>query len=217
MERRPFLTATGTTLPTLFIGGCLTDSLGRPAQTGPSKNDTGDSSSPMPEAQGPTRGASDDDIEVREVEDDENITYIEESNAVRYVAGWRHTNQTEVEEGEPPEREPVFETTPFERWGETQCLSAAAQAAAEHVDDELDIDEVSGGITSTVEGEGRTAIVSVEAVLDRGGEVVHTPTVEFETLVAATPATVEATYVLGEQEYALSVPVYARYSVLRYD
>jgi len=107
----------------------------------------------MMETQGPTRGASDDNIEVPAVEDDENVTYIEESNVVRYVAGWRHTNQTEVNEGEPPERNPVLETTPFQRWGETQCLSAAAQAAAQHVNDELDTDEVSSGITSTVEGE----------------------------------------------------------------
>lgn len=217
MERRPFLTAIGTTLSISFVGGCLTDSLGKPAETGPPRNDTEDASSPMPEARGPTRGANDVDIEVREVERDENVTYVQEDNAVQYVAGWRHTNQTEVEEGEPPEREPVFETTPFERWGETQCLSAAAQAAAEHVNDELAVDEVSGGITSTVEGEDRAAFVSVEAVLDRGGGVVRTPTVEFETLVTATPATVEATYVLGEQEYTLSAPVYARYSVLQYD
>lgn len=216
MERRTFLAAIGT-LPISFVGGCVADSLDGPAQTGPSTNTAVDDSSAMPKAQGPARGASSIDVEVREVESDENVEYIEESNAVRYVAGWRHTNQTEIEEGEPPEREPLFETTPFQHWGETQCLSVAAGAAAEHVNDELDTDEVSGGVTSTVEGEDRTAIVSVETVLDRDEKVVHSPDVDFETLVAATPATVEATYVLGEHEYELGAPVYARYSVLQYD
>ena len=185
----------------------------------------------MPEARGPVRGESDAEVEIREVEDDENVEYVAD-DAVRYVAAWRHVDQAEktertdeenreepngTEEDGPPEREPVFETTPFERWGETQCLSAAARAAAERANDELGTDEVGGGITATTEGEDRAAFVSVETVLDRDGEVVRESDVEFEELVAATPATVEATYVLGDREYELAAPVYAEYTVLRYD
>jgi hypothetical protein len=177
----------------------------------------------MPEARGPVRGESDAEVEIREVEDDENVEYVAD-DAVRYVAAWRHVDQAEktertdeedreepngTEEDGPPEREPVFETTPFERWGETQCLSAAARAAAERANDELGTDEVGGGITATTEGEDRAAFVSVETVLGRDGEVVRESDVEFEELVAATPATVEATYVLGDREYELAAPVYA--------
>lgn len=201
MERRGFLAATGTAL----LGGCSANSPGSDEQPR------------MSDAQGPTRGESDVEIEVREIEDDEDVEYIDEDHSVRYVAGWRHTNHEEVQEGEPPEREPFYDTTPFERWGETQCLTAAARAAAEHVNDELDTDEVSSGITSLVDGEDRAAIVTVQTILDRGGEPVHETSVEFDALVATTPATVGVTYRLDDQEYQVDAPVYARYDVLQQD
>lgn len=226
MERRTFLSATGLSIP--LLGGCLADNPGRSTQTdspeassedSPSTDEAENSSEEVPsssmDAQGPARGESNVEIEIQESEDDENVEYIEKNSSVRYVAGWRHTNQEEIEEGESPEREPFFETTPFEQWGKTQCVSAAAHAAAEHVNDELDTDEVGGGITSGVEGEDTAAVVSVTTILDREGKVVQKTDVEFEALVAATPATVEATYVLGEHEYELNVPVYARYDVLQ--
>lgn len=237
MDRREFLLGLGAALLLPPTGGCLAGRSGESARTGPSgggerdkddAGDKGDESSSMPEGRGPVRGENDAEIEIREVEDDEDVEYVEEDDAVRYVAAWRHVDreaektdvadeQNETREDGPPERDPVFETTPFERWGETQCLSAAGTAAAEHVNDELDTDDVGGGITATVEGEDRAAFVSVETVLDRGGEVVHEPDVEFEELVAATPATVDVTYVLGEREYELAAPVYAEYTVLRND
>lgn len=239
MDRRTFLSRSGAALLLPLIGGCLADGSTESIRAGPSEDereedgesdgdDQGDESSTMPEARGPVRGESDAEIEVREVEDDEDVEYVESNDAVRYVAGWRYVDreeeetdgadeQNETREDGPPEREPVFETTPFERWGETQCLSAAGTAAAEHVNDELGTDEVGGGITATVEGEDRAAFVSVETVLDRGGNVVRESDVEFEELVAATPATVEATYVLGDREYELAAPVYAEYTVMRYD
>lgn len=227
MDRREFLLWSGAALSLPLSGGCLAGRSGEFVRAGPSGNDEGGESS-MPEARGPVRGESDVEIEVREVEDDENVEYVASDDAVRYVAAWRHVDREKTDgEGDrddqngtddgPPEREPVFETTPFERWGETQCLSAAARAAVDHVNDELDTDEVGGGVTSTVEGEDRAAFVSVETVLDRDGEVVRESDVEFEELVAATPATVEATYVLGDREYELAAPVYAEYTVLRYE
>jgi hypothetical protein len=112
--------------------------------------------------QGPTRGESDVEIEVSEYEDDERVEYIEAENTVRYVAGWRHTNHEEVRNGEPPDREPVYGTTPFERWATTRCLTAAGRAAVEHISDELRTDEVSSGIAGDIDGKGRAAFVSVE-------------------------------------------------------
>lgn len=226
MKRRGFLTTTGALLP--FLCGCLSSSPGRSGQSEPSESPTENASSPHPsedsseeehptimDAQGPTRGESDVEIEVEEIEDDEEVEYIEGEHAVRFVAGWRHTNHEEIREGEPPELEPFYETTPFDRWAVIQCTSAAARAAAEHVNDELGTDEVGSGISNSVEGEHLAAIVSVRAILDRDGEPVHETSVEFDALVAATPATVQVTYLLDDQEYQMNAPVYARYSVLQ--
>lgn len=146
---------------------------------------------------------------------DRDVEFLEADDAVRYVAGWRHADHDAFVRDESLEREPFYETTPFERWGESQCIRAAATAAADHANDELDTDEVTGGITSRVEGAGRVAFVSIETCLDREGELVHEPSVEFDALVAATPATVDATYRLDDLEHRMEVPVCAEHHVLR--
>lgn len=147
------------------------------------------------------------------MEDDPDVDYIEEDHAVRYIAGWRHTNQAELEEGEPPEREPYYETVPFERWAKTQCVSAAARAAVKHLNDELGTQGVSGGITSGVEGEDAGAFVSVSSLYDPSGEPIRVTSVEFDALVAATPETVGVTYILADEGYQVDVPVYAQHVV----
>lgn len=223
MERRGFLLAMGT-----LLCGCLTTSSGRFGQSGslesPAENSSSSDASgtdaeenppSIRDGQGPTRGESEVDIEVQEIEDDANVEYIEGDHAVRYVARWRHTNHEEVQEGDPPEREPVYERTPFEDWAKIQCFTAAARVGAEHANDELGTDEVSGGITNSIEGEDIVAVVSVETILDRDGEPVSETSVEFDALVAATPATVHVTYHLDDQEYQLDAPVYARSHVLQ--
>jgi hypothetical protein len=165
--------------------------------------------------QGPTRGESDVEIEVSEYEDDERVEYIEAENTVRYVAGWRHTNHEEVRNGEPPDREPVYGTTPFERWATTRCLTAAGRAAVEHISDELRTDEVSSGIAGDIDGKGPAAFVSVETVLDRAGNPVDVTSVEFEPLVAATPSSIQVIYHLADQEFRTDVSVYACHRVTR--
>lgn len=222
MDRRGFLATTGAILP--FLPGCIATSPGGSRRSEPTEH-TSSSDSPdatskeeqpsIADSQGPTRGESDVEIEVEEIEDDETVEYVEEDHAVRYVAGWRHTNHGDVEEGEPPEREPFYETTPFERWGRTQCLTAAGHAAAEHVNDELGTEEVGSGISNDVAGEDLAAYVSVRTVLDRDGEPVRETSVEFDALVAATPETVHVSYHLDDQEYRLGASVYARYDVLQ--
>lgn len=211
MKRRPLLAAAWTAAAT--VAGCL-GSVGDPA--GAPATDGGTGTRDGPEPRGPARGGSDADLSVRKVEDDDEVTYLEDEGAVEYVAAWRHANHDAVENGsEAPTREPVHETTPFDEWAETQCHSAAARAAAEHANDELDTDAVGGGISAAVEGHDLAAVVSVSTVLDREGDVVSETDVDFEALVAATPATVTATYVLDGREHEQSVPVYARYRVLR--
>lgn len=226
MKRRRFLTTSG--ISWLFLSGCLARSPGRSRQSDPSETPTETALSatssadttdgeppPIMAGEGPTRGESSAELEAVEVEDDEEVTYVEDEHAVRYVAAWQYTNRDEVDEGEPPEREPVYETTPFEQWAKTQCTSAAARTAAEHVNEQLDTDEVGGGITSAVDGQDLVAVVSVQTILDRDGDPVSETSVTFDALVAATPANVRVTYRLDSQEYQLTVLVYAQYRVLQ--
>lgn len=204
MNRRALLSALALPL----ASGCLLADFGSDA---PGNDDA----QPVSESRGPVRG-EDDPIETRAVEDEE-VEYRPDEDAVRYVARRRHTNHEEVEDGEPPEREPVYETVPWEEWAATQCRSAAGSAAAEHANAALGTDDVGGGITAGIEGRDVAAFVSIQTVLDWDGDVVHEPDVGFEALVGATPRTVHATYVLDGQEYVLDAPVYAEYSVMQYD
>lgn len=173
----------------------------------------------IPDPRGPVGGENDVDLETTEVETDDEVEYLEEDDEVRYVAAWRHTNRDAVEEGEPPEREPVYETTPFDRWSETQCLSAAATAASEYVAEELGIEGIAGGITSRIDDADvdRAAIVTIHTSLDRDGDLLSTPDVSFEDLVAATPATVRARYELEDRSAKMDVPIYAQHVVEQLD
>lgn len=169
-----------------------------------------------PDPEGPVR-AENDATSTRTVEDDENVE-LSESGEVRYVAAWRHTNGEAVRNGEePPEREPVYETTDWERWAPIHARHAGATRAAAHAADELglgDRDGISAGTSSDIVEDGTAAVVEISTTLDREGEVVSEPPVGFEELVAATPRTVAVTYVLEDREYETHVPIYVRYSVL---
>lgn len=215
MKRRAALTTTVTALS--LLAGCLSDApdarresvaTDRPAQsTGP-----GGDGSTTPTSRGPTRGESDADVETRVVESDDDVEYLPDEHAVRYVARWR--NEGRGEDGEPT-REPEYETTPFEDWAEVECIEAAGRAAAEHAGAALGASDLGSAISSGVEGEALAAVVAVETELDRDGEVVREPAVGFDELVAATPASVDATYVIAEETHTMDAPVYVRHSVLR--
>ncbi|KAB1198016.1 MULTISPECIES: hypothetical protein [Haloferax] len=215
MNRRNVLAAAGTALPAV-LGGCLADG-STSAQAADSSGDSDDTPS-LPEGKGPVRGQSDADVTAREVEDRDHITYVPENDTIQYVAAWRHTNHEEVEAGEKPKREAVYDTISFDEWAERRCVFAAARAAADHVRSELDVAEsrsISGGVSSRVEGEESAAVVESVEAYDRDGNLVHETGVEFEALVAATPKTVTATYVFGDRETRLDVPIYARHVVLQ--
>lgn len=167
------------------------------------------------DSQGPTRGERDVTLETDVVEDDDAVEYVPAENAVRYVARRRHTNGEEIRDGEPPEREPVYETRPFDEWARTQCLTAAAGASADHVEAELGADGVGGGITSGVDGKEVAAFVSISTTLDRDGEALSQPSIAFDELVAATPSTVHVTYRLADQAYQTDAAVYAVHRVAR--
>ncbi|AUV83508.1 hypothetical protein C2R22_19215 [Salinigranum rubrum] len=169
------------------------------------------------ESRGPVRGRGDADLAVETSEDDETVEYLADEDVVRYVAGWVAPDASSRGQDGPRERVPRYETTPRERWVETQCLTAAARAAAEHVSAELEQsgETISGGMTADVEGVERAAVVARETVLDRSGRVVSEPSAGFSALVEETPATVSVCYRLGGSVYERRVPVYARSDVVR--
>lgn len=217
MNRRTVLATIGVALPTVALSGCLGT---RPDEVASGEFVAGaisdGDSQPKPESHGPVRGGS-EPITAQFVEDDEHVTYVPSEDSVRFVAAWRHTNHEEVEDGAKPEREPVYDTTPYEQWAQTECHFVAARAAADHVRNEFGTDDISGGVTSTIEGEDLAAVVSISSVLDRDGAVRDEPEIDFEQLVSATPKNVHSTYVLGEKESELTVPVYVREMVMQLD
>jgi|GEM_PF-6628321 len=167
------------------------------------------------QSRGPVRATNDADVTTRVVEDDEAVEYLAESNQVRYVAAWRRVTDATPGDDDPPEREPVYERSSWERWSRIQCVSAASDAAVDHVRSELDVGSVSGAVSSAVEGEDLAAVVTTSTTLDRAGDVVSAADVDFETLRETAPRRVRATYVLGDTERTMTVPIYVRHVVVR--
>lgn len=234
MRRRALLTCAGLALST-SLSGCLDvdgatrpeSNTNTPTQTPPeyettTKTDHSErraACEDAPENRGPDRGQSDVELDVHDVEDDENVEYLPKEHEVRYVAAHRYPSREEAEEareqGETPEREPQYDTTPADRWGKQRCRSAAVKAAAEHVQEELDTENISGGVTSGLTKDNEGVTVNTRTTLDRECDVVYDTDVDYEDLVAATPQTVSASYEMDGFEYEMDVPVFARHTVER--
>lgn len=182
--------------------------------------DTSDDESPEPtlQSRGPVPAEKDVVPAVRTEEDDENVE-LTGNGTVRFVAAWRGTTPTDGQGSDgPPEREPVYETTPWEDWVELRTVPAAQRKAAAYAAEELGVDGLSGATSAAIDGgEGLDAVVSTTTMLNRDGDVVSEPKVAFEDLVAATPRAVDVTYVLDDREYETTVPIYVRHSVAQYD
>lgn len=151
-------------------------------------------SDPAPESKGPVRGEYDVELSVRVVESDESIEYLPESDSVRFVA--RRSGD-----------DAMYETSEWDAWVKIQCASAARDPAINHVNEQLGA-SIGGGV-----GDGHV-YTSIATIVGQDGDITDRPEVEFETLVAATPRTVDATYVLGDQEQTNTVPVYAKHVVV---
>lgn len=232
MRRRALLTSAGLAL-SMPLTGCLdTDGAIRPENNTSTPTQTlseietttrtdhsqqGTACGSVPESRGPDRGQSDVELDVHDVEDDEDVEYLPEENEVRYVAAHHYPPREQAEEareqGKTPEPEPRYDTTPADRWGKQRCRSAAAIAAAEHVQEELDAENISGGVTSGLTDDNEGVTVNTRTSLDRECNVVYDTDVEYEELVATTPRTVSASYEMDGFEYELDVPVFARHMV----
>jgi hypothetical protein len=160
------------------------------------------------------RGRADPVAVETAVERDE-VEYLPEDDAVRYVAAWVHADHEAFVSGTNTEREPRYETTPFEQWAPTECAHAGAKRILEVARERLErgSDEVRYGVTT----EDGTKVIHVEysTVVGRDGTVTSEPTVDHDELVAATPASVTATVSLGGRTHTETVPVWVHHSVER--
>ena len=154
-----------------------------------------------------------DPVAVERTITDPELDYLPEEDAVRYPAYYRRTGRGP--DGQPT-RTTIFETTPFEDWGETECASVAADEVRAVVEPAVDGDpNLSVGITNR---EGEMAVtVQQTTTLNRQGTVVSEPTTPFERVVAVTPRSVDATVHLEGQTHATTVPVWASETTLQYD
>lgn len=153
----------------------------------------------------PIRGEREVALDVVDEEDDEYIEYLDEDDEVRFVEAWVAGEPTEEPADEPPEREPRFTTTPWEEWAKRRCKMAAAEKAADEVETELDHDDVSvgHGISSRVPEKETAAVITIHDIDDQLG-------LDRESAAALTPATVDATYKLDDQQFDHEVEIFAR-------
>jgi hypothetical protein len=164
----------------------------------------------------PTAGAG-EPITVERTVTDDGLSYLNETDEVRYVAAYRHTNHDEVANGSKPEREPVYETTPFDEWARTECASVAAKAVHETLEERLgrSLDGVSPGVAAHAD---RLVVAVAHTVTrDRDGDVEHRPNVGFDRLVSVTPASVDATVTFEGHRHSGTVPVRVRHVAIRYE
>jgi hypothetical protein len=154
-------------------------------------------------------------ISVETTVERDDIEYRETDDAIRYVARWVRTSPEAVERGEPPEREPRYETIPFERWARTECAHVGAQSVLDvlrtHLGDGAE--HLSAGVTT--EDSTKVIHVSLVTTLGRDGSLLSEPTVSFERVVAKTPESVAVTITIDGRQYASTVPVYVEQSTGR--
>ncbi|WP_152039876.1 hypothetical protein [Salinigranum salinum] len=151
-------------------------------------------------------------ISVRErFTDGDSYTYLEDRNVVRYVSAYRHANREAVENGSASEREPVYDTMSFERWGEVRCASTAANAVGETTAERLGHEELDASVRVGSRGGVLAVVVARTVTYDRQGNRISATEVPFDDLVAAAPRRVDATVSLAGREYDTTVPVWATY------
>jgi len=203
MDRRTVLTGASAAL-SLLLAGC---------SSGIDANDEFD-----PDVEPVERLGAAPPVSI-EAEPEREYEYRPESDSVR----------VEFDEGETA-------TMPFDEWGTRR----ATDHAVDHVYSLLEAESLTG--TSISVGQGRAVvseldrttaadapptpgfdrdvqiapIVSHEHRYDRDGELVSDPSVSFDAIVEATPRTVDVTVLFPEREYAATLPVVCKRTVVQY-
>lgn len=143
-----------------------------------------------------------EEITVAATVERETVEYLRSTDEIRYVASWQVTNR---EAGEPPERAPTYETTPFEAWARTECAHVGRREVTERLERAFGAESGIGATVTTVDL-SKVIAVWVTTVFDADGSVVSEPTVTVEEVRKRTPATVRATISIGGREYTHEVP-----------
>ena len=209
---RTFSTADGDAMSPTEPRGEMTSE--RAPTTAESTGERTPDGTPTPE---PTR-AQGEPITTREAfVDGDEYTYLNDSNAVEYVSAYRHTNHDAVENGSAPEREAVYDTIPFARWGRTQCANVAATAVAETTAERLDRAELTASVGITSRHDDLSVFVARTVTRDRDGDLVSRTEESFDDLVAAAPRAVDAAVTLAGREHETTVPVWVEFHERRYE
>ena len=160
---------------------------------------------------GPIRGKAEPVSAERSVTDKhgytDGIEYFPSNSTVRY----------ELTTGIPK----YYDTMSFERWGELETASAAADRAKASAVGHLGVteDAVSAWTGSRPDRAPTDLSVTglqVATVENSDGEVIDTPPVTLPELVEVTPRAVDATVSLDGDSYSRTVPVYAEYAVIQW-
>lgn len=144
----------------------------------------------------------------RVIEDDE-ITYFEGNNSVRYRSG---TESVHEEDSSEPTTNPEYSVIPFSQWARTKCATIAVEALNEKLDQtfESSLTGVSGAINHS-DG-AKEVYVDYSVTRNQDGEVIEEPKVSFQNVVSATPKQIVVTITLAGREHEETYNIYVKES-----
>lgn len=135
-----------------------------------------------------------------------------------------HTNHEAIQEGvEPPQREPVYYTIPYDEWVVIETAHDAAQRVEQQIASKIKsktnttsrdpLANLTFGVTTRTNGHTaeKTVVITYSRLISSDGEVLSKPSVSLEWLTEVAPAT--ATGKVGEDEHEVvrnNIPVQVR-------
>ena len=136
-----------------------------------------------------------DPVSVRQELAPEHVTYVDETNEVRYPA---------LMSGDGVEK---YETEPFRKWGRRRCASVGVEVVVPTIEARFGgpLEGVGRGVASRLPG--LVIVVDHATRLGDDGTVESRPNVSFDRLVDLAPRAVNATVVLDGNEVSRAVPV----------
>lgn len=109
---------------------------------------------------------------------------------VPYVKLLRHTNPEEVREGAVPEREPVWDTIPREKWVRVEAAHDAARQLNDRLDRKFSTSKIAAAVTSR-NGDPYQKELSVKyTTVEHADGTVSSPSVSFTEVERVLPSTV---------------------------
>lgn len=99
-------------------------------------------------------------------QDDINDLTSDPKNEVPYVEQFKHTNPKEVRKGNPPKREPIYQTISRDRWIEVESAHNAAKKLREKLerDENIKSNLIQVGVTTVNDGHQKKKAVEVSYV-----------------------------------------------------